>query len=96
MINPFSILRLSIRESRKRPPHSDNCFSANLAGSYNLIVDKYTINRSISQFSKIVICIRSFLLILYHSITTKVVAIHIQTSKGSDTGRFPLSLLYHF
>ena len=68
MINPFSILRLSIRESRKRPPHSDNCFSANLAGSYNLIVDKYTIKRSISQFSKIVICIRSFLLILYHSI----------------------------
>lgn len=46
MINPFSILRLSIRESRKRPPHSDNCFSANLAGSYNLIVDKYTITRS--------------------------------------------------
>ena len=38
----------------------------------------------------------SFLQILYHSITTKVVAIHIQTSKGSDTGRFPLSLLYHF
>ena len=37
-----------------------------------------------------------FLQILYHSITTKVVAIHIQTSKGSDTGRFPLSLLYHF
>ena len=78
MINPFSILRLSIRESRKRPPHSDNCFSANLAGSYNLIVDKYTIKRSISQFSKVVISIRSFLQIFYHSITTKVVAINIQ------------------
>ena len=89
MINPFSILRLSIRESRKRPPHSDNCFSANLAGSYNLIVDKYTIKRSISQFSKIVICIRSFLLILYHSITTKVVAIHIQTSKAVIQDVFP-------
>ena len=95
MINPFSILRLSIRESRN-VLHTPTMFSANLAGSYNLIVDKYTIKRSISQFSKIVICIRSFLQILYHSITTKVVAIHIQTSKGSDTGRFPLSLLYHF
>ena len=91
MINPFSILRLSIRESRKRPPHSDNCFSANLAGSYNLIVDKYTIKRSISQFSKIVICIRSFLQILYHSITTKVVAINIQASEAVIQDVF----LYH-
>ena len=31
-----------------------------------------------SKFSKVVICIRSFLQILYHSITTKVVAINIQ------------------
>ena len=92
MINPFCQ-----SENPENVLHTPTIvFSANLAGSYNLIVDKYTIKRSISQFSKIVICIRSFLLILYHSITTKVVAIHIQTSKGSDTGRFPLSLLYHF
>ena len=81
MINPFSILRLSIRESRKRPPHSDNCFSANLAGSYNLIVDKYTIKRSISQFSKIVIIFKRPKAViqdvfLYHSSIT------------SKTGRF--------
>ena len=31
-----------------------------------------------SKFSKVVISIRSFLQILYHSITTKVVAINIQ------------------
>ena len=50
---------------------------------------------------KIVIGIRSFLKILYHSITTKVVAIHIQASEAviqdvflyhssitSETGRF--------
>ena len=34
-----------------------------------------------SKFSKVVICIRSFLQILYHSITAKVVAINIQASE---------------
>ena len=37
-----------------------------------------TFRATASKFSKVVICIRSFLQILYHSITTKVVAINIQ------------------
>ncbi|RGZ74256.1 hypothetical protein DW973_19640 [Parabacteroides merdae] len=38
------------------------------------------------------ICIRSFLQILYHSITTKVVAINIQASEAVIQDVF----LYHF
>ena len=55
-----------------------------------------------SKFSKVVICIRSFLQILYHSITTKVVAINIQVSEAVIQDVFPyhssitsLSLLKH-
>ena len=44
-----------------------------------------------SKFSKVVIYIRSFLQILYHSITAKVVAINIQASKAVIQGVF----LYH-
>ena len=60
-----------------------------------------TFRATASKFSKVVICIRSFLQILYHSITTKVVAINIQeletviqdvslyhSSITSETGRF--------
>ena len=36
-----------------------------------------TFRATASKFSKVVICIRSFLQILYHSITAKVVAINI-------------------
>ena len=44
-----------------------------------------------SKFSKVVICIRSFLQILYHSITTKVVAINIQALEAVIQDVF----LYH-
>ena len=37
-----------------------------------------TFRATASKFSKVVICIRSFQQILYHSITTKVVASNIQ------------------
>jgi|GEM_PF-187141 len=59
-----------------------------------------TFRATASKFSKVVICIRSFLQILYHSITAKVVAINIQASEAvihvflyhssitSETGRF--------
>ena len=40
-----------------------------------------TFRATVSKFSKVVICIRSFLQILYHSITAKVVAINIQASE---------------
>ena len=40
-----------------------------------------TFRATASKFSKVVIFIRSFLQILYHSITTKVVAINIQELK---------------
>ena len=40
-----------------------------------------TFRATASKFSKVVICIRSFLQILYHSITPKVVAINIQASE---------------
>ena len=46
---------------------------------------------TVSKFSKVVICIRSFLQILYHSITAKVVAINIQASEAVIQGVF----LYH-
>ena len=55
-----------------------------------------------SKFFKAVIYIRRFLQILYHSITAKVVAIHIQASEAVIQGVFlyhssitPLSLLKH-
>ena len=61
-----------------------------------------TFRATASKFSKVVICIRSFLQILYHSITTKVVAIHIQASEAVIQDVFlyhssitPLSLLKH-
>ena len=41
-----------------------------------------TFRATASKFSKVVICIRSFLQILYHSITTKVAAINIQVSEA--------------
>ena len=50
-----------------------------------------TFRATASKFSKVVICIRSFLQILYHSITTKVVAIHIQASEAVIQDVF----LYH-
>ena len=40
-----------------------------------------TFRTTASKFSKVVIFIRSFLQILYHSITPKVVAINIQASE---------------
>ena len=40
-----------------------------------------TFRATASKFSKVVISIRSFLQIFYHSITTKVVAINIQASE---------------
>ena len=61
-----------------------------------------TFRATASKFSKVVICIRSFLQILYHSITTKVVAINIQASEAVIQDVFlyhsfitPLSLLRH-
>ena len=50
-----------------------------------------TFRATASKFSKVVICIRSFLQILYHSITTKVVAINIQASEAVIQDVF----LYH-
>ena len=50
-----------------------------------------TFRATASKFSKVVICIRSFLQILYHSITAKVVAINIQASEAAIQGVF----LYH-
>ena len=50
-----------------------------------------TFRATASKFSKVVICIRSFLQILYHSITAKVVAINIQASEAVIQGVF----LYH-
>ena len=50
-----------------------------------------TFRATASKFSKVVICIRSFLQILYHSITTKVVAIHIQALEAVIQDVF----LYH-
>ena len=40
-----------------------------------------TFRATASKFSKVVICIRSFQQILYHSITAKVVVINIQASE---------------
>ena len=50
-----------------------------------------TFRATASKFSKVVICIRSFQQILYHSITTKVVAINIQASEAVIQDVF----LYH-
>ena len=51
-----------------------------------------TFRATASKFSKVVISIRSFQQILYHSITAKVVAINIQAS-GCFLISLPLSLL---
>ena len=50
-----------------------------------------TFRATASKFSKVVICIRSFQQILYHSITAKVVVINIQASEAVIQGVF----LYH-
>ena len=51
-----------------------------------------TFRATASKFSKVVIFIRSFLQILYHSITTKVVAIHIQASEAVIQDVFVIQL----